>query len=318
MAIPDLVLTGSVALDRIMVYPGTFAEVIQPDKLHVLSLSLLLDKLKETRGGVAANMAYSLALLGEKPTLLAAVGENARPYMEDLAELGVKTDTVHYSSLSTATFTVMTDTQNCQIGGFYPGAMSDAAGLTFNLFNPNQIFAVVSPHDPGQMNSQIRECNKKKIRLFYDVGQQINNISPTDIKAGVEAAELLVVNDYEYKVLQQKTSWSEVELLDRVPTIVVTLGEQGSVIKQKLADKKVKAVKVERVVDPTGAGDAFRAGFLYGYVRDWDTTQCAQLGSVVASFAIEKHGAQKHFFSQADIEKRYYLTYKKQLRWQPT
>jgi adenosine kinase len=299
-----------------MIYPGSFAEVIQPDKLHVLSLSLLLNELKETRGGVAANIAYSLALLGEKPTLLAAVGENARSYMEALAELGVQTNVVHYSHLPTATFTVMTDTHNCQIGGFYPGAMGDAASLTLEPFDPKKTLVVISPHDPKQMNRQVKECAQKKMRLFYDVGQQINNISAEDIKAGVEAAELLIINDYEYEVLQQKTGWREQELLEKVKTIIVTLGEKGSVIKERRKKKeeiKISAVKIKKVVDPTGAGDSFRAGFLYGYVREWDLERCAELGSVVASFAIEKHGAQEHKFDRKKIENRYKNTYSKEI-----
>ncbi|HEX7017514.1 MAG TPA: carbohydrate kinase family protein [Patescibacteria group bacterium] len=314
MAIPHLVLTGSVAVDRIMIYPGSFAEVIQPDKLHVLSLSLLLNELKETRGGVAANIAYSLALLGEKPSLLASVGENARHYMADLAELGVQTDTVYYSHLPTATFTVMTDTHNCQIGGFYPGAMSDAQSLSLHDLSPADTLVVISPHDPTQMAVQVQQCAAAKRRLFYDVGQQINNISADDIRAGVAATELLIINDYEYEVLQQKTGWTEQELLQKVKTIVVTLGEKGSIIKtgsgrEKTKNTKVPAVKIKKVIDPTGAGDAFRAGFLYGYVREWDLERCAQLGSVAASFVVEKHGAQEHTFTRKDIEKRYTATY---------
>lgn len=303
-----------------MVYPGTFAEVIQPDKLHVLSLSVLLNELKETRGGVAANIAYSLALLGERPHLLAAVGENARRYMEDLAELGVNTDAVYYSSRATATFTVMTDTQNCQIGGFYPGAMSDATGLAFTVYEPATTFAVISPHDPAQMNAQVQECARRQFRLFYDVGQQINNIATADIKRGVTAAELLIVNDYEYEVLQQKTGWSEAEILKKVKTVVVTLGEAGSVIKDKNKKSQtlVSAVTIPRVIDPTGAGDAYRAGFLYGYIRGWKTYECAQLGSVVASYAVEHHGAQAHEFNRTDIESRYYQTYQTHIPWETT
>lgn len=307
-----IVLTGSIAIDRIMVFPGRFDEVIQPDKLHVLSLSVLIDRLQDTRGGVAANIAYSLALLGERPTLYGSAGKDATSYIEALESIGVDTKFVHFSELPTATFTVMTDQANCQIGGFYPGAMSDAELLSFTEFE-NDAFFVISPHDPRQMAKQVAVCASKNYRLFYDVGQQVTNIPASDVQAGIEAAELLIVNDYEMGVLVEKTGWSQEEIVSKVRLCVVTLGENGCLIYQAgHRPVAVPAISLKKVVDPTGAGDAFRAGFLYGYVRNLPATECAELGATAAAYAIEHHGTQMHHFTKEVFLKRHRASYPKE------
>jgi adenosine kinase len=309
-----IVLTGSIAIDRIMVFPGKFIDVIQPDKLHVLSISVLLEKLQDTPGGIAANIAYTLALLGEKPILYGSVGAAARSYMESLAALGVDTSLMHYSELPTATFTVMTDLLDCQVGGFYPGAMGDAGSLTFQPWAKDKdALLVVSPHDPAQMAVQVQEAAKFKKRLFYDVGQQAINIPADDIKAGIEAAELLIVNDYEMGILKQKTGWSQAEIVSKVKLCVVTLGEKGCRLLTTDGTKTVPAAPVTAVVDPTGAGDAFRGGFLYGYVRNWPAVECARLGAVTGAYAVEQLGTQKHAFTQQEVAERYQNVYKEKI-----
>lgn len=312
----NIILSGSLAIDRIMNFKGRFAELIQPDKLHVLSLSILLDNLRETRGGVAGNIAYNLALLGEKPVLLGSVGEGARLYMEDLGRMGVDVSAVHYSELPTATFTVMTDQDDCQVGGFYPGAMGDASSLSMLPYAQSNPLVVVSPHDPSQMARQVDECKKNSLRLFYDVGQQANNIDGEDIKAGIEAAELLIVNDYEMGVLEKKTGWSQAEILSKVKTVIVTLGEKGCTVFVNAQQTKVGAIQAKKVVDPTGAGDAFRAGFLYGYVRGWEPVVCAELGATVAVYAVETAGTQEHRFTLVEVEARYRTTFQHEICFQ--
>lgn len=300
-----------------MVFPGKFEEVIQPDKLHVLSVSVLINDLQETRGGVAANIAYSLALLGDNPILYSSCGQDARLFMAALADKGVNIDFVHYSEKNTATFTVMTDLNDCQIAGFYPGAMADAKSLTLKPWKNEDVLVVVSPHDPSQMAHQVAECKKYKKRLFYDVGQQANNISGKDLKAGIEVAELLIVNDYEMGVIEKKTGWSKRTIMEKVPLVVVTLGEHGCELFTQagtadscvIRSQLVSAVALKKITDPTGAGDAFRAGFLYGYVREWDPVRCAKLGAVIASFAVEQMGTQTHTFTKQQARTRYKETY---------
>jgi adenosine kinase len=263
------------------------------------------------------------------------VGENGRTYMEKLERLGVDIRFVHYSNLPTASFTVMTDRDDCQVGGFYPGAMSDegvtdlnevvsevmslaSSEASKNTSNPSQQpLIVISAHDPELMARQVIACQKHHYRLFYDASQQINNLSAHDLQQGVSAAELMILNDYEMEVLQQKTGWSLIELQTKVPVLIVTLGEKGSLIyDQRSTSAKSTAVPALtnlQVIDPTGAGDAFRAGFLYGYTRNWSLVSCAQLGSVVASFAIEKRGTQEHTLPRVDIQRRFTDTYGEEL-----
>lgn len=298
-----LILTGSIAIDRILNFPGKFVDLIQPDKLHVISVSVLIERLKDTRGGIAANIGYTLALLGEKPVLLGAVGKEAKPYMKDLHTLGINIKHVHYSSLPTASFTVMTDISDCQVGGFYPGAMSDSKTLIFSEFDPKKDFLVISPHDPVAMRRQVKEAKKRKFRYFYDVGQQVINISSEDITNGVNGAELLIVNDYEMGVIEKKTGMAQKEILKKVKVVVVTLGEKGSQFYVEGKPGKVVAVPIKKVIDPTGAGDAFRGGFLYGYNKGWDIETCCQLGSITATFAISKQGTQEHHFTKEQIAK---------------
>jgi adenosine kinase len=301
----NIVLSGSIAIDRIMLYDGRFADVIKPEKLHVLSLSVLLKELRETHGGVAANIAYTLSLLGEKPILYGSVGTNAREYMDLLATRGIDTSLVHYSKLPTATFSVITDKADCQVGGFYPGAMSDASGLSIKEFADQDVFVVISPHDPDQMAVQVEECKKMKKKYFYDVGQQVSNISGKDLRAGIDGASLLITNDYEMGVIEEKTGWSHDEILAKVETVVVTLGEKGSTVWYKGKKESVSSYMHVKVLDPTGAGDAFRAGFLFGYLRGVEPEACAKLGSISAAFCIESHGTQEHFFTKDQFKERY-------------
>jgi len=315
MLTSQIILTGSVAMDRIMVFPGKFEDVIQPDKLHILSISVLLDELKETRGGVAANIAYNLGLLSQDSVLLAAVGEDARDYMNDLADMGVNIDHLYYAQSKTASFSVITDKNDCQVGGFYPGAMSEASSLSLKHWRDSGALIVISPHDPAQMALQVEECREFGLKMLYDVGQQVNNLNQQDLRAGVEVAEILILNDYELGLLVKKTGWNQSQILKKVRLLLITLGEQGVKILQP--DKEeglVGAVKLKKIIDPTGAGDAFRAGFLYGYVQRFDIVESAQLGCVVASFAVQKHGTQEHKFGRNKIIERYYETYGKKIR----
>jgi len=315
MSFSQIVLTGSVAIDRIMVFPGKFEEVIQPDKLHILSISVLLDELRETRGGVAANIAYNLGLLGQESVLLASVGKDAKGFMTDLSILGVNVDYLHYSQLKTASFSVITDKNNCQVGGFYPGAMGESSSLSLKRWRDSKALIVISPHDPKQMSRQVKECGEFGLEMLYDVGQQVNNLNKQDLQSGVDAAEILILNDYELGLLVQKTGWSQAQILKKVKLLLVTLGEKGVKILQSGQEEKlVTAVKIKKVIDPTGAGDAFRAGFLFGFVRKWDIVKSAQLGCVAASFVITQHGTQEHEFDKNKIIKRYQETYDKKIR----
>lgn len=315
-ASPKLIICGSIAIDRIMNFNGRYRDVIHPDKLQVLSLSVLLDKLEETPGGVGANIAYNAALLGEQPVLLGAVGPNASAYMQRLAELGIDTSKVHYSQLATASFNVITDMDDNQVGGFYPGAMADAKSLNLAPWQGQEILVVVSAHDPSAMARQVTEAKKYNFRLCYDPGQQVSNAPAKDLVAGLAAAEVLIVNDYELNALATKLKKTPEQLKHQIPLVITTLGREGSVIEGKELSQPlvIRSAKPAQVIDPTGAGDGYRAGFLYGYLRQWDLQICGQLGAVVASFVLEHHGTQAHHFTKAQVAQRYLQNFKQELK----
>jgi adenosine kinase len=307
----NLILTGSISIDRIMNFAGKYKDMIQPDKLHVLSLSILIDKLTNTRGGTAANIAYNAALLKERPILLGSVGDDAKDYMTALQGLGIDTSRVHTSNLPTPTFTVLTDADDNQVGGFYPGAMSDISQLTLKPWYKTNSLVVISANNPAGMQQLVSECQKHGLDYVYDVGQQVTNITIEQLKHGLSGAKVLFVNDYELGTIISRTGYSEEQLNHMIPLIVTTLGSQGTKLNGNSLKKvlTIPAVPGVKVIDPTGAGDAYRAGFLYGYLRKWDLSHCAQLGSVVATYAIEKQGTQEHTFSLAEVKKKYYSAY---------
>lgn len=310
MGKPQLIICGSIAIDRIMNFPGYYKDAIHPEKLHVLSLSVLLDKLEETPGGVGANIAAASARLGDKPVLLGAAGSEASAYMRQLADIGVDTSSVHTSKLSTASFNVITDMDDNQVGGFYPGAMADSKSLSLKPWKKQSVFVSVSAHDPNGMKAQVAQCKKYGMRLLYDPGQQVSNSSVSDLKAGLEAAEVLIVNDYEMGVLCKKINTDPETLKAKIPVVITTLGKDGSLIEGAAVASplKIAVAKTAKLLDPTGAGDAYRAGFLYGYLRQWELIKCGQLGSVVASLIVEQHGTQVAFSKQAVID-RYQETF---------
>jgi adenosine kinase len=314
MSKPSLIICGSVALDRIMNFSGSYKDLIQPDKLHVLSVSVLLEKMEETRGGVGANIAYNIAVLGEEPVLFDSVGSDAGDYIKDLAAGGVNTKYMHISHLPTASFNVMTDSDDNQVGGFYPGAMSDADSLSLKSWAGQDVLVCISAHDPGSMRRQVAECQQYGLPFVYDPGQQVSNSPAEDLKAGAEAADVLIVNDYELGVLCEKAGLSPEAIKAKTPIVITTLGKDGSVIEGAKLDAPVKipAAKPAQVTDPTGAGDAYRSGFLYGYLRQWQLPACGRLGAVVASFAIEQHGTQARF-SKEEVIKRYQETFNEEI-----
>ena len=307
VSLPKIIICGSIAIDRIMNFSGRYKDLIKPEKIHVLSLSVFLDKLVSSHGGVGANICHTLSLLGENPILLGSVGPDADKYLEKLSALGVNVEHVHRSNMQTACFNVFTDSDDNQIGGFYPGAMSDSEKLSFSGWKNENVFMVISPHDPQAMRRQIDECKGFGMRLFYDIGQQVINVPQEDLIAGVDAAELIILNDYEFSVLSERTGMTQPEILKQVPVVVVTKGPKGSTIDGKNVKKKIEVpiAHPNTVADPTGAGDAFRAGFLYGYIRGFDLELCGKLGAVASVYAVETHGTQEFTFTKKDFEKRF-------------
>jgi len=313
MDVPPLVICGSVAIDRIMNFSGRYRDLIKPDKLHALSLSTLLDQLEDSRGGIGANIAANLALLGDHPVLVASVGEDAKAYMDDLARLGVDITHLHYSQLKTASFNVITDSEDSQVGGFFQGAMADSESLSLEPWRDGSAVIMVAANNPEAMTRQVQTCADNNLRMVYDPGQQVSD-SRVDLAAGVAAAEVLLVNDYELGLLSQRINSSPEEIKAKVPLVITTLGRDGSVIEgAKLAEPiKIGIAQPETIADPTGAGDAYRAGFMYGYLRQWDLRQCGQLGATMASFIVERRGTQP-WFSKEAVLNRYQENFKEEI-----
>lgn len=311
MLYDNLILTGSISIDRIMNFGGHYKDLIQPDKIHVLSLSILIDKLTNSRGGVAANIAYNLALIGESPIVLGSIGRDASDYLQSLTVAGVNTKHIHVSDLPTATYTVLTDSDDNQVGGFYPGAMSDISGLSLKPWYNTRSLVVISANDPIAMDQLVKECIEHKLDYAYDLGQQVTNITVEQMKLGVESTKILMVNDYELGTVIGRTGYTEEQLTHMIPLIITTLGSKGTKITGSSVPSplEIGAIKDVQVVDPTGAGDSYRSGFLYGYLRGYDLTTCAQLGSTIATYTISLHGTQTHTFTLDDIKQKLFKNY---------
>lgn len=302
-----IVVSGSIAIDRIMRFEGRYRDHIHSEKVDSLSISIFLQEQTDAHGGVGANIAYSLALLGDTPYLVGSVGQDALLYMEKLAKAGVNITHTNESTLPTAAFNVITDADQNQVGGFYPGAMFDSETLSFAPWEGSGAIAVVAPHDPKAMKRQVQEAKEYGLRLCYDVGQQVSNLPDEDILAGVTAADILIMNDYELTVIAKKTGMTVETIRKTVPVVITTMGKNGSRVDGANVPKttEVGIVKPQKIADPTGAGDAYRAGLLYGLARDWDLKTCMQLGATTAAYAVETVGTQAHTFTLNDVVARH-------------
>lgn len=302
-----LVVCGSIAIDRIMSFSGRYKDLLSLGQSDSLSLSVFLSKLENSYGGVGANIAYTMALLGEKPILLGSIGKEARDYLERLSSLGIDTSHLHISDLPTASFNVITDEENNQIGGFYPGAMFDSDNLTLKKWRDKKALVVIAPHDPKAMRRQIEECEKYKLKMCYDIGQQVVNTPVDDLVYGLSQAEILILNEFEMSALCKKIGCTIHSLKSKIPLVITTLGEKGSLIEGKDVASMIKIgiVELPEVLDPTGAGDAYRGGFFSGFIQGLDLKTCAQMGSLAASYAVGKYGTQEHKFTRDEFIKKY-------------
>ena len=301
----NIVVTGSIAYDYLMSFPGAFTEHFLPEHMHRVSLSFLVDSMDKRRGGCAPNIAYTLALLGERPQLLATAGEDFGEYRQWLEAAGVDTSLVkQVEGKFTASFFCSTDKNNNQIASFYTGAMADAGQLSFRAA-PDCGLAIISPNDPGAMVQYAEECRTLEIPYIFDPGQQVARMSGDELKEGVVGSTIVIVNDYEYEILKQKTGLDEAQILRETQALIVTRGEHGSTIITADSRVDVSAVTPRRIVDPTGVGDAFRGGFMKGLAIGLSYQDAAQVGSVAATYALEHLGGQSHSYSFREFMERY-------------
>ena len=300
-----IAVTGSIATDHLMTFPGRFTEQLIADRLDRVSLSFLVDTLEVRRGGVAANIAYGLGRLGLRPLLVGAAGPDFTDHRSWLEANGVDTAPVRISTtLPTARFVCTTDADHNQIASFYRGAMAEAADIPLAplLSGPGAPdLVVVSPDDPVAMEQHTRECRELGVPFVADPSQQLATLDGETARFLVEGAQVLFTNEYEADLLQQRTGWTRPAVLKRVGSWVTTLGERGAVIESASTLRvAVPAVRTERALDPTGVGDAFRAGFLAGVSLTLSGERSAQLGCALATLALESTGPQEYALADAD------------------
>ncbi|MEU4684092.1 carbohydrate kinase family protein [Streptomyces xinghaiensis] len=301
-----IAVAGSIATDHLMTFPGTFAEHLLPEELDKISLSFLVDELDVRRGGVAANIALGLGRLGLSPVLVGAVGADFADYGVWLKENGVDIDSVRVSSTrQTARFVCLTDGDANQIASFYAGAMADARHIDITEVVARMGGAdlvLVSPDDPVAMLRHARRCRRAGIPFAADPSQQLARLTDAEVRDFVTGAACLFTNAYEAALLLRRTGWSEREVLERVGTWVTTRGGDGATVTRAGEHPlHVPAVPVTETADPTGVGDAFRAGFLAGTAWDWPDERSAQLGCALASVVIGTVGTQEYELSAGEL-----------------
>jgi len=300
---------GSLAYDTIMVFPDRFARHILPEQLRVLSVSFQIGEMRREWGGCAGNIAYNLLGIGGEPVVMATVGDDGDDYRERLAALGVDGEAVrHVPGTYTAQAFIITDLDDNQITAFHPGAM--------NFSHQNRVgdvediaLGIVAPDGKEGMSAHVEEFARAGIPFMFDPGQAMPLFSGPELLAMIDRAHCVAVNDYEGRLLVERTGLSLAALAERVDALIVTLGADGSVIHADGVTYAVPAAKAARVLDPTGCGDAYRAGILFGMSRGWDWERTGGLASVMGSLKIASRGGQNHVVDRETVGTLYFKTF---------
>ena len=298
-------VTGSIAYDTIMVFPDRFRNHLLADQLHILNVCFLTPEMRREYGGTAGNIAYNLRLLGEDPLLMATVGEDAAPYYERLRGLRIGTELLkRIPGQFTAQAFITTDLDDNQITAFHPGAM--------NYSHENHVsrslganLAIIGPDGKEGMLQHARECAEAGVAFVFDPGQGLPMFSPQELTEFVRQADYVAVNDYEGKLLEERTGRKLEQLAKEVKALVCTMGAKGSVIFADGKRHEIPIVEAEKVVDPTGCGDAYRAGLLYGISHGWDWPSAGKLSALLGAIKIAQRGAQNHAPKRDELEARF-------------
>ncbi len=307
----SVILTGSIAYDYLMRFPGRFVEHIIAEDLHQVSLSFLVDEMTKHWGGVAANIAFSMAMLGTRPKLFGTAGRDFGEYRQWLEANGVDCSTVkQLNDVFTASFFANTDLDNNQIASFYAGAMIQAHKFTLaDIDDATPDWVVISPNDPKAMSQLAEECRVRGIRFIYDPSQQVPRLSGEELARDMTGAYAMIVNAYEAQLIQRKAGFSLDDLRARMPILVITRGKLGSTIYHEGDEVVVPPFPEVHIADPTGVGDAFRAGLIRGLMAGWPLRLCGLVGSLCATYALERIGPQSHKFTVPEFVARFRGTY---------
>jgi len=298
-------ICGSAAYDNIMVFEDSFKNHILPDKIHILNVAFLVPQLRREFGGCATNIAYNMKLLGEDPLPMATVGQDFGPYREWLDAKGIRCDHIRVlDDVFTAQAFITTDLDDNQITAFHPGAMNfsernkvtDATGVKIGM---------VSPDGRTGMLEHAAQFAEARIPFVFDPGQGLPMFDGADLRRFIEQCTWVTVNDYEWQLLKDRTGWDAADVTDRADALIVTRGAEGSLIYTSDAEFQIPAARPSAVEDPTGCGDAYRAGLLYGLLRDLDWETTGRIASLMGAIKIERHGTQNHSFTLDEFEQRF-------------
>jgi adenosine kinase len=303
----SIVITGSVAYDYLMFYPGLYREQILPDRLDKISLSFLAESMRKERGGVAANIAYTMKLLGADPIVFATVGQDFGDYRRWMEENGLRTDhVVEIPDEFTASFFVGSDQEHNQIAIFYTGAMAHARNysLASRGLTDAQV-VLISPNDPGAMLSYAQECRRLGIPYAYDPSQQIARLSGDDLMESIPGATYLLCNEYELAMILNKTGWTLDQLRKKVMVLINTLGKDGSRLYVGEQTIDVPPARLNKSIDPTGAGDAYRGGLFAAVLAGLPWDVAGRVAALCGAYALEQRGTTSHHFTPAEFTERY-------------
>ena len=304
----QILVSGSLAYDRIMDFPGLFKDHFVADKLHNINVSFQVADLSEQFGGTAGNVAYSLALLGEQPHIIGTVGSDFVRYRTWMEKFGIETGSIRvFPDKPTSAAFIITDHADNQIAAFHLGAGGEAYGG--KVETGNVAFAMVSAGCVSDMVFLPERYRQEKVRFIYDPGQAISALSGEQLRGGLSGAEAVIGNDYEIGLVLQKTGLTERGILEHIQTLVITLGDKGARVITRKEEIQVPAVPVENAIDPTGAGDAYCAGFIKGLLAKMPLETTAKFARAVASYAVESYGTQMHHFTIPEVAERYENAY---------
>lgn len=303
-----IIVTGSLAYDYIMNFPGKFSDHILPDKVHMLTVSFLVDSMKKMRGGTAGNIAFTLSLLGAKSAVVSAAGQDFNEYRDFMHGRGIDTRGIKLvPNEFTASCFINTDQVNNQIVAFYPGAVGHAKEVTLaSLGLEKGDWVIISPTDPESMAKHTAECKKAGVSYIFDPGKQVPRLDKAQILAGLDGCAAFVGNDYEFGMMARATGLSEQALFDMAPITIMTRGAEGSrIIEKGKSVIEIPIAKPKAMVDPTGAGDAYLGALAFGLSRNLPHTVTGRIAALAATYAIELKGCQEHFYSVDDFARRY-------------
>ncbi len=301
-----IIVSGSLAYDRIMDFPEYFSDHILPEKIHVLNVCFQVNSVKENLGGTAGNIAHALNLMGETPKISATIGHDYHKYFEWFTKSGVSIENIKIiENELTAGAYITTDRADNQITGFNPGAMKYSSSLDFGKLDPKETLVIISPGNLEDMIDYPRQCKNSGIDYIFDPGQSLPMLNAKDLLQAIDGCRILISNDYELDLIINKTGLNRKTLFEHAGAVITTLGEAGSQVFTSDNEIHIPVYKAKQVTDPTGAGDSYRGGLISGLLKGKGLEECARMGSVCASFAVECYGTQEYSFTPEEFNQKF-------------